>query len=275
MGITRLAHSFRSRFRPGLLWALLGLSLLAACQIQGESPAGGPIQTDRPGFLFSPSPVAVGRFQVEAGLPSVVSSELGEGRSTSLGFPVALRYGLSEVWELRAGLPAWTQETEQPVTGLGQREGFGDGEVGAKVALGSLLGGPVAAQFGLRLPSGSRDFSGDGLGGSAYLLHGRPVGESYALSALAGLTLTPVASSAEQSAAAVACLVSRSFGSRSSAYVSLTALPGVTNVPGQAYLGSAFLWLLTDAIQVDISLDVGLDPDSTDLLGGLGVAWYF
>lgn len=256
------------------LGSLLSSPAFAASAVQSP-PEVPPISTDRPGFLFAPTVVPKGRLQVEAGLPTLtlVRDSGDEVRTWSL--PVALRYGISEKFELRASLPIWTDVRDDTGPSTTSDEGFGDAEIGAKWALPELSGGPLAFQASLRLPTGESGFTSDEVGGSAFLLHGRDLGDSYWLQTMLGATHVPIAGAHDQTAGAIAALVSHPIADRWSAYVEGTALPGLRNAAGQSYLGGAVIFNPRPNMQFDLSADFGLDEDSADVIAALGVSWHF
>jgi hypothetical protein len=233
-----------------------------------------PISTDRPGFLFAPTVVPEGRLQLEAGLPTLTLVRDSGDEARTWTYPVAVRYGLREQLELRASLPTWTEVRTEVGPTSDRDEGFGDAEVGAKLALEPLAGGPLALLGSVRLPTGAEDFTTDEVGGSALLLHGRDL-SGYWLQAMAGVTHVPIAGAHDQTAGALAALVSHPLAERWSAYVEAAALPGLNHAAGQAYAGTAVIWLPRDDLQLDLSADFGLDDDSADAIVALGVSFAF
>lgn len=257
-------HSRRVQFLASLA---LSLGALACNSARPRSDA--PISTDRPGFLFAPTVVPAGRVQLEAGLPAWSSTEDSGNELEVASLPVALRYGLTDQLELRATLPVWTEADAQS-GGISQEDdGWADSEIGAKLALPPLAGAPFAALASLRLPTGDDGFTTDELGGAAYLLHGRNVGDFW-LQTLAGATHTPVAGAPDATAGALAALLSHALADRWSAYVELTALPGLSHAKGQGYAGAALIWNPSGRMQLDLSADFGLDDDSADAIVALG-----
>lgn len=246
--------------------------VLVLTPVPAQSGESAPISTDRPGFLFAPTLVPPGRVQFEAGLPSLSLEAHDELRVWSL--PVAARYGWSERLELRASLPTWTDVRAESGPGATRDEGFADAELGAKLALAPLAGGPFALLGSLRLPTGEDGFTTDELGASAHLLHGRDVGASW-LQTLLGVSHVPVDGAEDATTGALAALVSRSLAERWSAYVECAAFPGLRHAAGQAYAGCALLWAPRDRLQLDLAVDFGLDEDSTDVLASLGLSWCF
>jgi Putative MetA-pathway of phenol degradation len=267
---------------PRLHAAALGLVWLAAACRATATPAAGPaeddvppISTDRPGLLFAPTLVPAGRLQVETGLPTLALRRDSGDETRAWSFPVALRYGASETIELRASLPTWTDTRVESGSTAERDEGFGDSEVGAKLALAPLAGGPLSLLGSLRLPTGADDFTTDEVGGAAYLLHGRDLGDSGWLQALLGLTHTPIDGAEDQTAGALAALVSHPLAERWSAYAEATALPGIRHAAGQAYLGGGLVLAASRRVQLDLSADFGLDDDSDDVLAAVGLSWFF
>jgi hypothetical protein len=252
---------------------ICGCGALVGCSALAE-PDAAPISTDRPGFLFAPSLVPEGRVQVEAGLPTLTVLRDAGDELRAWTLPVALRYGFDEQVELRASLPAWTDARDERGGSVTSDEGFGDAEIGAKLALAPLGSGPVALLASLRLPTGEDGFTTDELGGSAYLLHGRNLSERWWLQTMLGVTHVPVADGDDQTFGSLAALVSRPVVERVSGYFEATLLPGLEHTPGQSYLGGGLAWSPVDRVQLDLSADFGLDEDSADLIAALGVSWF-
>lgn len=233
-----------------------------------------PISTDRPGFLFAPTVLTPGRLQVETG-PTYTLVRSGGDDVRAWTLPIALRYGASETLELRASLPTWTETRVESGASADRDEGPGDTEVGAKLALPPLAGGPLALQGSLRLPTGADDFTTDELGASAYLLHGRDLGASFWFQTLAGASYLPIDGAEDQTSGALAALVSHPLAEGWSAFVEATALPGLDHAGGQSYLGTAVIWTPRSDLQLDLSADFGLDGDSADVLAAFGLSWFF
>jgi hypothetical protein len=234
-----------------------------------------PISTDRPGFLFAPTVVPEGRLQVETGLPTLTLLRDSQGDIRAWTLPVAVRYGLTEKVELRASLPTWTDLRDETGTSTLREDGFGDSEFGAKLALPELSGEPLAFQASLRLPTGEDAFTTDEVGGTALLLHGRTLPESFWLQTMLGATHTPIDGSPDQTTGAAAALLSHPIAGRWSAFVEGTALPGFKNAAGQSYVGAAVVFAARDNVQLDLSADFGLDNDSADVIAALGLSWHF
>jgi len=162
------------------------------------------------------------------------------------------------------------------VGGVSDRdEGASDVELGAKLALAPLAGGPLALQGSVRLPTGADGFTTDEVGGAAYLLHGRDLGDAYWLQTMAGVSHVPIEGAEDQTSGALAALVSHPIGEGWSAFVEATALPGLNHAAGQSYLGAALIWTPSRRVQLDLSADFGMDEDSSDVIAALGFSWFF
>lgn len=251
------------------------LALFAsACVAPGEEPQD-PISTDRPGFLFAPTVVPTGRLQVEVGLPSLVASRESGDEDRVWSFPVAARYGLQEDLELRASLPTWTEVRDETDGSVERDEGFADAEVGVKLALPPIGPGPLALVLSLRLPTGDDGFSTDEPGGSAFLVHGRDVGGGTWFQGMLGLSHLPADDADDATIGALAALLSHPLQEGWSAYVEGAALPGLEHAPDTAFAGGGLIWAPASDLQLDLSFDFGLTDDSSDLLAGLGLSWFF
>jgi hypothetical protein len=231
----------------------------------------GPISTDRPGFLFSPTLVPEGRLQVEAGLPLAFLDEEGGTETDLFSLPVQLRYGLGPSVELRLGSPVYNWLRAD---GGSDEQGFGDLEVGVKTPLGLPLGQDAAALLaGLRLPTGDHDFRADDPAPSLNAMAAWTVSET-ALTGMLGLAYTPIDHDDDALVGTVAGLASRALGSDWTGSLEGVWLPGIENAPDTAYAGLLATKLLADELQLDLSVERGLTDDSSDWILGVGASFY-
>lgn len=256
------------------LGSFLSSPASAATVVQAP-PEDPPIFTDRPGFLFAPTVVPRGRLQFETGLPTLTLVRDSGDEVRDWSYPVLVRYGLTGGLELRASLPTWNDLHDETGPGSSDESGFGDSEVGVKLQLPELSGGPLALQASLRLPTGEDPFTTDEIGGSVFLLHGRDLGESFWLQTMLGATYAPIDGGDDVSYGTIAALVSHPIADRWSGYVEGTVLPGLQSTPDQSYLGGALVWTATDDLQCDLSADFGLDEDAADVIAAAGLSWRF
>lgn len=245
------------------------LALAAAPSIAASQET---ISTDRPGLTFTPWLVSQGRFQAELGLPnlSLTSDDLGD--TTAWNAPLQLRYGFSSVLELRLGSPTYTilEDHDAHTT----TEGWGDVEVGAKVALSRDQGSmPKSALIGgVRLPVGEGDFTSRQAGYNLSLVADWSPGSGNSLRGQFGVTRVPTGSDDALQGSLVG-LYGRALDDTKSAYVELGYLPDLHESVDQAFAGVGFAWLLSQDLQLDLSGDFGLNDDSPDAIVALGVSW--
>jgi hypothetical protein len=256
-------------FRSSALAAALCLSGSVGAQ-SAPLEVDDPIVTDRPGFLFSPILVPEGRLQIEAGLPTYARTESGGATTRAWSLPVALRYGLSRDVELRASLPTWTDAVSD--SGAND-EGLSDVEVGVKLALSRDDDAPLALQASLRLPTGAEGFTTDEIGGSLLLLHTREFENGLGLTGMLGATYAPVDDGPDALTGSIGALLWGPLTDEWSGYVEAIALPGLNDAAGQAYAGGALIWAARSDLQLDLSVDFGLDRDSADVIAAAGVSF--
>ena len=147
-----------------LLLLLLGLAPL--------SLAAQPLTTDRPDFTESPSAVAPGRIQIEAGTTLQSFGGLGDdlfADFTELTLPEALvRIGVTPGVEARVQVPDYvrTDLTGRDIAA----DGFTDPSVGLKVEVGTFAGADVGAIVSTSVPVSDEIFGdGDALGGERFV----------------------------------------------------------------------------------------------------------
>jgi len=251
----------------------MGLLLMAmtvpawAQQDENETPA-----FDRPGLGFAASVLPAGGVALELGLPDYQRDRDDAGtRSTEYGTDVRLRVGLGSQLELQAFGSPWNYLREAPRDAPATTaRGAGDSGLALKYALPlqsdrhavALL---ASSNFG----TGSRDFSE---GGTQYEL-----GASYELTfnerwsaALYG--------NATRGAGEDAFTWSPSLSLAATDTVSAYLEAGFTHTHGEpatSVAGAGVTWMPSERMQLDASLDLGLDRDSPDLQAGLGVSLYF
>ena len=253
--------------------------LIAASAAHAQAPAASdPINTDRPGILFSIPTVKPHVLQVELGLPLVTIDNGGgtDFRSTSL---VALvRYGLTDKLELRLGSPVYP---ETRVTSGGSRftnHGFGDVEVGAKWRPVDNAGArpSLALIPSVIVPVGEKGFSAERPIYQLNTMAEWALTKDWSLDALAGYLNGP-SGGGRYGQETFAVLLGRSLPSPKwsaygeAAYVA-TDLDGAND---SSFLGGGMKYLVSNDLQLDLSFDRGLTADSPDWLLGLGLSIRF
>jgi hypothetical protein len=235
----------------------------------------GTIATDRPGFAFSPMVVPPGAFQVEAGLPLFARSSFDsdglEATSTVISVPVALRYGVARRLELRASSSTFNSASVEVGSVESDDTGFGDVEVGLKYqVLEAGDGVPNLALIpSVVLPVGSDGFTAGDPVINLNAAAGLSLPHALGLTLVGGATV-PTAEGSNVIANFVAVL-GRSFTPALAGYVEMAAFPTDGSTP--IYAGAGVAYLVSNVVQLDASLDVGLNEEAVDLIGGLGLSF--
>jgi hypothetical protein len=249
-----------------------GAALALLTATSATAIAQDTINTDRPGLSFSPWLVPTGRFQAEFGLPSLTQTR-GDGVDTSAwSTPLQLRYGLSSSLELRLGSSMYNVVHDNNAHET--IEGWGDAEIGAKLALCNADGGacPKAALVGgVRLPVGSDDFTAHEMGFDLNITGDWDLGSGNAMRGTAGFVRTPVDGD-DATSGLLDAVFMRTFDSEWSGYAEAGYLPGFHAASDQAYIGAGLALLVSNDVQLDVSGDFGLNDASSDAIVGFGIS---
>jgi hypothetical protein len=214
------------------------------------------IDTNRPGFSFTPGVVEQGAWQLETGM---TYGRFGSG-SRAIALPNAeFRYGVGGGTEVFVSGISWIDSE----AGNADASGFGDISLGTKIALGEPDSTTrMALLFLVSAPTGKQELSSDRWDPSLGLVWSRsgslPLAGTVKVSDLGngfqldnGLKL-PFA-----------------IDDRRSAFVEWEAnLP--ENGSSRHWLNSGFQWLLSDDVQIDVSADLGLNDVGDDYRFGIG-----
>lgn len=243
--------------------------ILSAAAIAMPAHADTP-SFDRPGIAFSTGTLPRGGFAWEQGLPDFERDKDDATRSTTYRADTTLRLGLSERIELQLASAPYNYLRERDLDGRRSRHGAGDTGVALKVALPSahdkfswaVLGGVTAA-------SGDREFSN---GATQYAL-GTTLAYDFS-DALSGSLYVNVERSDGADTWTWSPSLSYAFNERFGAYVE-AGFSHADHQPSESVAGVGVTFMATSKLQLDASLDAGLDRDSPDLQGGVGVSLYF
>ena len=241
--------------------AVAALILSAVCVLAPARSSAQAIDTNRPGFSFSPNTVGAGRWQLETG----IAWDRPDSDTGILSLPLAeFRYGMSDGFELFLSSVSWSDAD----FGNSDANGLLDMVLGTKLSLGDT-GGPatMAVLFQVSVPVGSRDFTSDRWDPSAAFIWstgGRiPLAGTVKVSRFAdgvqldnGLKL-PFA-----------------IGTDQSAFVEWEA-----NLPegggSTHWLNGGYQFLLTEELQWDLNAGVGLNRRAGDYRLGVGFSMRF
>ncbi len=231
---------FRSRW---LLCATVAASLGNAANAQA-------IDTNRPGFSFSPNVVGKGVWQLETGL----EYSRGDNDTRSLSLPNAeLRYGIGNDVELFVSGVSWSDSE----SGGASRSGFGDISIGTKIAMGDTSAATrMALLFLLSVPTGRSGLSSDSWDPS--------LGFVWSTSGKLPLAGTAKVTDIDGRLQFDNGLkLPFTLNDRQSVFIEWEA-----NIPESGssthWLNSGFQWLLSDQTQVDFEVDLSLSEFGDD-----------
>ncbi|MEM9379170.1 MAG: transporter [Planctomycetota bacterium] len=231
------------------------LPILAAAALAGAADAQ-TIDTNRPGFSFTPGIVPVGLWQLETGL----SFTRFDARTRAATLPLAeLRMGVAERVEFFAASMTWSR-IEEPGS---DTSGFEDFAVGTKIGLSP---GDASARLALLLevgvPAGASGLTTDRWDPTAGLV--------WAWDAALPLAGTSILTDLEDGVLfANGLKVPFSWRDRHSGFAEWEA-----NVPeggGSAnWLNGGYQWLLGERMQFDASVGLGIGGLAGDYRFGVG-----
>lgn len=254
----------------------LAVAALSALAAAGTAHAQQELVADRPDFTEGPSTVGRGAAQLELGYTFNRGPGAGAMVTThSLGEPL-LRLGLLAEWlELRVGAGLVAERTRMNGAGMDEN-GFEDLYLGVKLALSQQSG--VIPALGIlpqaTLPTGSDRFSGDQVLPGLNLVYSWDVTGSFSLAG--GTQVNRAVGDSGDAIAEWAQSLSGGFGlgERHGLYGEWFAVfpdqPG--GIQAEHYLNTGLTWLLTDDLQWDIRVGVGLNDRADDVFFGTGLA---
>ena len=264
--------SMRSELRRASV-PYCGLALVTAMSGATGLHAQDTIAADRPGLDFSTGTVAPGMVQFEVSLPAVSFDGAGGTDTWGVGFPTLVRVGIAEDVELRAQVSPFNSVSTDVVAMSDSETGVGDLELGAKVRVRESTEGPsIAVIPSITLPTGSAGFTTDGVGYFLNTAASVPLGESSALAFVGGVFHTKSSDDEYDTSGLLALVASRSLADRLGGFVEVGVFPS----PGPSdpvVAGGGVALLLSDNVQIDVSVDHGLSDGAPDWQFGSGLAF--
>lgn len=253
----------------------LAVACLPTLILAGAAHAQQPLVADRPDFTEGPGTVGLGAAQIELGYtfgrdrggPTVTTHSLGE--------PL-LRLGLLAEWlELRLGTGLVVQRTQ--INGVGLDEnGFEDLYVGVKLALSEQNGAIPALGIlpQATFPTGSDPFSSGQVLPGVNLVYSWDVTATFSLSG--GTQVNRAVGEEGDGMAEWAQSLSGGFGlgDRYGLFGEWFAVfyDGPGGVQPEHYANTGLTWLLTDDVQWDVRVGVGLNDRAEDVFFGTGLS---
>lgn len=252
-------------------WRLAtGGGAVAAAMLAWPAWAGDAPSFDRPGIAFSTGTLPRGSVAWEQGLPDVERDRSDGVRSTAYSANTNLRLGLTDTLELQLATSPYNHRRERGAGVRGSAHGAGDTALALKLALPSARDGLSWAVLGsATVATGARDFSD---GRDRYAL-GATVAYDFD-DATAGSLYLNLERSGGAEAWTVSPSLSRAFGARWGAYVE-AGWTRTAHAPDTGVAGIGATFMATPRVQLDASLDAGLNRASPDWQGGIGVSVFF
>ncbi|MGX9719569.1 transporter [Stenotrophomonas acidaminiphila] len=245
---------------------LTGMAMaMLACA--GAQAAQAPAY-DRPGIGFSTSTVGKGVFAWEQGLPDGSHDRRDGVTATTWTADTLLRLGVGRTLELQLGADTWGGQRLRGAGLHARAEGGGDGSIAVKWAPAldndTLT---VAFKFGTTLPWGQAPLGGDGQ------VRDLGVTVAWALPADAGLALHVDRQWGDDGGG---WLFSPSYGFPLGEDVAAYVEAGYgQDEQHMRAAGAGLTWMATPRLQLDASFLRGLDEETADWQGGVGLALYF
>ena len=228
---------------------------MLACFVPGAALAQA-IDTNRPGFSFSPNVVAPGEWQMETGL--IYARIDSDADATTL--PLAeFRYGIDDQVELFISSLSWVDSD----MGGGNASGFLDPTIGAKVSVSDAgATANMAFLFQLSVPIGGNEVTSDSWDPSIAFI--------WALSGGLNLAGTVMVGEFDGDFQVDNGLkLPFTFSDAHSGFLEWEA-----NLPESGgsshWLNAGYQWLLQESMQVDFNAGVGLNDRAGDYRLGVG-----
>lgn len=244
----------RSRLPPPCCLALLACCLAGTAQAQA-------IDTNRPGFSFSPNVVPVGRWQFETGIAyDRESSDL-----SAWALPLLeIRTGVAENWEVFVSSISWA-EADLPGANV---NGVLDITLGTKLRLGAAGSRtPMALVLQVSAPTGDSTFSSDRWDPSIAFVWAHDA-------ALPVAGTIKISDFREGYQLDNGLKLPFTLGEGHSAFLEWEA-----NLPEHGgnthYLNGGYQWLRGQRMQLDINAGVGLNDRAGDYRLGAGLSVVF
>jgi len=261
--------------RCRLLGALAGL----ACA--SSALAGEAIVTDRPDFVESSDVVGRGGFQIETGLSWERSNADGLKTRTRTT-PTLLRVGVGDTLELRVETDGVTRSRTQDASGATQSErGYADASIGVKWRMqegNESQGTPGIAWLAhVDVDSGSRAFRGRGLRPSLRAVAEWELPQDFSVGVMPGFLVDRNDDGARFVAGILAVTLGKSWTPTLRSFVEVAGqqLTSRKNGGSVVTFDTGVAYLVTEAIQVDVSVALGLTSFAPDAQYGVGLSIRF
>lgn len=254
------------RARPAFAGLLL-LALAATCHAGDDQ-----IATDRPDFVESSDVVGKGRFQVET---SFARERAGNGaqRLHTTSTPTMLRAGVSDTLELRlesdGRVHAWA--------GSDSQRGYADASIGVKWHAADAKGNSPSLGILLHadLPSGSRQFRGEGVRPSLRVVGEWELPADMSLGVMPGLSYETADDGRRFTNGILGVVVGKELTPRWRAFVEVAAsqIARARNGGSQVTFDTGVAYLVNDNCQLDFAVARGLNKRTPDMSWTVGLSF--
>ena len=271
--------------RPDLMPRFLSRLAPTACLLAGLSAtisahAEEPITTDRPDFVESSDVVGKGRVKVEAGM-SFESNHRTDARLRTI--PTLLRIGVSETVELRAETDgyAWERTRDASTGAVTKVHGYSDTSLGLKwhAQDGDEASGRPSMAWLLHVDvdSGSSAFRGDDLRPSLRGVAEWELPHDASIGVMGGVLVDRNAERHRYASGILAVTLGKSLTPKWRAFIELAGVQLAERRNGGSVVtaDTGLTYLLTDSVQLDLSLARGLTHDSPYVQWGFGASIRF
>lgn len=238
------------------------VAMLAAATAQADTPA-----FDRPGIAFSTTTLPRGGVSWEQGLPDFQRDDDGGVRITQYSADTNLRIGLADGVEVQlSGSPFNMARARGGPT----EHGAGDSGVAVKLALPSGAGKfSWAVLAGATFDTGARAFTNGDTQYSLVTTFGYDVSDAVSSSLYLAANRSDGATTWAWSPS-VGFAIDARFG----AFVE-AGFDYPEHGPATRIAGGGITWMATPRLQLDLSVDFGLNDAAPDAQGGVGFSLYF
>lgn len=253
-----------------------GFGLLLGFVAALPSGAQEPISTDRPDFVESSLVVGRDRIQIET---SVAYERDAAGGATARTFsvPTLLRVGLGEAWEARLETDGWLrQRVEDDAGNKGRATGFADIALGMKYHVPGE--GPFSASsallFHVDLETGAEEFAGDGARPSLRYVAEWELADRWAMGVMPGVAYNTDDTGDRYVSGIAGITVAYSWTERFRSFAEIAAeeLGASDHAKAQVSFDTGVAYLVSDDVQLDAAVYSGLNKNTPDTTGTLGLS---
>ncbi|CAN5315720.1 hypothetical protein BH11PSE9_BH11PSE9_27580 [soil metagenome] len=281
---------FRSASRPSSPAALFArcvagrfaLAALACAALSASAQAADAISTDRPDFVESSDVVGAGRVQIETGFSSERDKRDGVSTRTR-STPTLLRIGVGEALELRVETDGYARRTtrDPALAGTLRERGYNDVSLGAKWRMqegDEEKGAPgLAWLLHVDVDSGSSAFRGQGLRPSLRGVAEWDLPNDFSVGVMPGVLLDRRADGGRFAAGILAVTFGKTWTPAWHSFVEIAGqqLASKKNGGSVVTFDAGGSYLVTESLQIDLSVSRGLTSDSPRLQWGAGVSFRY